>query len=201
MKDLAIQGSAKELYQEVKAQNITVNYLCNNAGFGGRGKFHEREWEQDLAMINLNITALAELTRFFLPDMVARNEGRILNTSSTASFMPGPLQAVYFASKSFVTFFSNAIAEELHDTNITVTAFMPGSTATKFAKVADMDKTSLFEKAADARSVADAGYKAMIKGKLDVVAGFPLSMRIMTALLPFMPKKMKLISIRKMQEV
>ncbi len=91
VKDLSKQESAQELYNEIKAQNIRVNYLINNAGFGGRGKFHEREWEQDLAMINLNIVALTALTRFFLPEMVKRNEGRILNVSSTASFMPGPL--------------------------------------------------------------------------------------------------------------
>ncbi len=201
VKDLSRIEAARELYEEVKAAGIEVEYLCNNAGFGGRGKFHERDWEQDLAMINLNVTALAALTRFFLPDMVARNSGRILNTSSTAAFMPGPLQAVYYASKSFVTFFSNALAEELHDTNITVTALMPGATESQFAKVSGMDKTALFAKTASARSVAAAGYRGMLKGTLDVVAGLPLALRLTMGLLPFMPKRMKLRLVRQMQEV
>lgn len=201
VKDLTKAEAAKELYDTVRESGITINYLCNNAGVGGRGKFHEREWEQDRAMINLNIMALTALTRFFLPEMVNRNEGRILNTSSTAAFMPGPLQAVYYASKSFVTFFSNALSEELYDTNITVTALMPGATETKFAQVSGMDKTTLFSKTVSARSVAEEGYNGMLRGKLDVVAGLPLSMKMMMWLVPFIPKRMKLRMIRKMQEV
>ena len=110
-------------------------------------------------MINLNITALTALTRFFLPDFVKRNSGRILNVSSTASLLPGPLQAVYYATKAYVTFFSNAIAEELQDTNVTVTALLPGATETEFARVSGMDKTELIEKTAGARDVAQAGYE------------------------------------------
>ena len=135
IKDLTQPEAAREVYDEVKRMGLDVEYLINNAGFGGRGKFHERRWEDDLSMINLNIVALTALTRFFLPDFVARNSGRILNVSSTACFMPGPLQAVYYASKAYVTFFSNAIAEELHDTNITVTALLPGATESEFGQV------------------------------------------------------------------
>jgi len=200
-KDLSNSEAPKELYKEVKNAGIEIEYLINNAGFGGRGKFHERDWEADSAMINLNIVALTALTRFFLPDFVKRNSGKILNVSSTASFMPGPLQAVYYASKSYVTFFSNAIAEELHDTNITVTALMPGATETEFAKVSGMDKTNLFEKTAGARSVAEDGYRGMIKGKLDVISGLTFTQKMMFGMLPFLPKKMKLKTIRKMQEV
>ncbi|MDX1284022.1 MAG: SDR family oxidoreductase, partial [Draconibacterium sp.] len=141
-KDLSLAEAPKEIYDEVKAAGIEVEYLINNAGFGGRGKFHEREWDKDLAMINLNVLALTALTRFFLPDFVKRNSGKILNVSSTASFMPGPLQAVYFATKAYVTYFSNAIAEELHDTKVTVTNLMPGATETEFAQVSGMDKTT-----------------------------------------------------------
>ncbi|PKP00754.1 MAG: short-chain dehydrogenase, partial [Bacteroidetes bacterium HGW-Bacteroidetes-9] len=108
VKDLGLPDAPKEIYDEVKKTGIEIDYLVNNAGFGGLGKFHQREWEQDLAMINLNIVALTALTRLFLPDFVKRNSGRILNVSSTASLMPGPLQAVYFASKAYVTSFSNA---------------------------------------------------------------------------------------------
>lgn len=200
-KDLSLLEAPKEIYDEVKKAGISIDYLINNAGFGGLGKFHERSWEQDLAMINLNIVALTALTRFFLPDFVARNSGKILNTSSTASLMPGPLQAVYYATKAFVTSFSNAIAEELSDTNISVTNLMPGATETEFGATSGMDKTVLFDKAASARSVAEDGYNGMIKGKLDVISGITTAQKIMFGALPFMPKKALLKQIHQMQEV
>ena len=200
-KDLAAPNAPQEIYDELKKAGLEVDYLINNAGFGGRGKFHERELNQDLNMINLNVVALTTLTRLFLPDFVARNSGRILNVSSTASFMPGPLQAVYFATKAYVTFFSNAIAEELHDTNISVTNLMPGATETEFAEVSGMDKTDLFNKTVTARSVAQDGYNAMLRGKLDVVSGLTMSQKVMMAMIPFTPKKMLLKQIRQMQEV
>lgn len=201
VKDLTEAEAPLAIYKQVQQEGITVDYLINNAGFGGRGKFHERAWEQDLAMINLNIIALTALTRYFLPDFVQRNSGKILNVSSTASFMPGPLQAVYFATKAYVTFFSNAIAEELHDTKITVTTLMPGATATEFAKTSGMDATGLFDKTVSAHSVAEDGYNGMIAGKIDVVSGLTFSQKIMMKAIPFTPKKMVLKQIREMQEV
>lgn len=200
VKDLSLPSAPKEVYDEVTSSGITVDYLINNAGFGGHGKFHERQWEQDLTMIQLNIIALTALTRYFLPEFVKRNQGRILNVSSTASFMPGPLQAVYFATKAYVTFFSNAIAEELHDTNITVTTLMPGATETEFAKTSGMDKTNLFEKTVSARSVAEDGYDGMLKGTLDIVSGLTSSQKIMMKMIPFTPKKVLLKQVRQMQE-
>jgi hypothetical protein len=200
-KDLGLPEAPKEIYDEVKKAGIVVDYLINNAGFGGLGKFHEREWETDLAMIQLNIIALTALTRFFLPDFVKRNEGKILNVSSTASMMPGPLQAVYYATKAYVTYFSNAIAEELHDTNVTVTTLMPGATETEFGRISGMDKTSMFQKTATARGVVEDGYNGMLKGKLDVITGLTFSQKIMTAMIPLTPKKIVLGQIRRMQEV
>lgn len=200
-KDLSVLGAAQEIYDEVKSAGIEINYLINNAGFGGRGKFHERKWEQDLAMINVNIIALTHLTRLFLPDMVSRNEGKILNVSSTASLMGGPLQAVYFATKAFVTSFSNAIDEELHDKNITVSALLPGATETEFAKTSDMDKTGLFEKTFSAREVAQSGYNGMIKGDLNIMAGVTTMQSMMMGMIPFTPKRMLLKQVRQMQEV
>ncbi len=200
-KDLTQLNAPKEIYNEIKNAGIEIEYLINNAGFGGIGKFHERDWEKDLAMINLNITALTALTRLFLPDMVERNKGRILNVSSTASLMPGPLQAVYYASKAYVTSFSNAIAEELHDTNITVTALLPGATETEFGAVSGMDKTVLFEKTASARKVAEDAYNGMMKAKLNIITGVPSSQKIMMKMIPFIPKKSMLKQVRKMQEV
>jgi short-subunit dehydrogenase len=199
-KDLEKAEAPKEIFDEVTDEGVKVEYLINNAGFGGRGKFHEREWEKDLAMINLNITALTALTRFFLPGMVERNSGKILNVSSTASYMPGPLQAVYYATKAYVTFFSNAIAEELYDTKITVTALLPGATETGFASAADLEKTELFKKTASAYQVALDGYNGMIAGKLDVVSGLTGGQKMMMAMLPILPKKMLLKQVREMQE-
>lgn len=201
VKDLTTSNATLEIYNEVKNEGITVDYLINNAGFGGRGKFHERAWEQDLAMINLNIIALTSLTRYFLPDFVADNKGKVLNVSSTAGLLPGPLQAVYYATKAYVTSFSNAISEELYDTNITVTALLPGATETGFASTSGMDKTDLFAKTASARSVALDGYNAMLAGKLEVISGVSFTQKMMLAAIPLTPKKMLLSQVRKMQEV
>lgn len=200
-KDLTEADAARQIYDEVKAAGISIDYLINNAGIGGLGKFHERVWEQDLAMIQLNIISLTALCRLFLPDFVTRNSGRILNVSSTASLMPGPLQAVYYATKAYVTSFSNALSEELHDTNITVTALLPGATETEFSHAAGLDKTDLFKSTFPARPVAQGGYDAMLKGELDIISGVTFVQRIMLGLIPFSPKKVILNQIRKLQEI
>lgn len=200
VKDLTQIDAAEQVYDEVAAEGIETEYLINNAGFGGQGYFHERNWEDDLNMINLNVTTLTALTRYFLPDMVARNSGKILNVSSTASIMPGPLQAVYYATKAYVTSFSNAIAQELHGTNISVTALMPGATETEFAKVSGMDGTSLFEDTHSAYDVAEKGYEGMIAGKLDVITGVSFGQKMMLKLVPITPKKMILKKIYEMQK-
>lgn len=200
-KDLSIPEAAKEVYEEVNSAGIEIEYLINNAGFGGVGKFHERDWEQDSAMINLNILALTALTRFFLPGFVQRNSGRILNVSSTASLIPGPLQAVYYATKAYVTSFSNAIAEELRDTGVTVTALLPGATDTDFGKVSGMDKTELFNDTADATSVAQDGYDAMMEGKLNVISGIGAMQKLMLKVTPLLPKSLLLKQVHSMQQV
>lgn len=199
-KDLSKPKAASEVFNEIKKEKIVVEYLINNAGFGGIGKFHEREWEKDLDMINLNVVALTTLTRLFLTEMVKRNKGKILNVSSTASLMPGPMQAVYYATKAYVTSFSNALAQELCDTNITVTALLPGPTETEFAKTSGMDRTTLFEKSFSAQSVAKDGYEAMEKGKLNVVTGVSSSQKVMMKMVPLMPKKTMLKMIYNMQQ-
>ncbi len=200
-KDLTQPEAAQQVYDEVKAAGIQVDYLINNAGFGGQGKFHERDWNQDLAMIQLNIVTLSALCRLSLPDFVSRDGGRILNVSSTASLMPGPMQAVYFATKAYVTFLSNAIAEELHDTQVTVTALLPGVTETEFGRTSGMDKTDLFKKAVSPRSVALAGYNGMLAGRREVIAGVTFGQRLLLAALPLVPKKLLLRQVRKLQEI
>lgn len=200
-KDLAQVNAPREIYDDIKSQGIDVDYLINNAGFGGVGKFHERNIEDDLNMINLNVSALVALTHHFLQDFIAKNDGRILNVSSTASLMPGPLQTVYFATKAFVSSFSNALTEELKETNITVTNLMPGATDTDFGKVSGMDKTDLFKNTVSARSVAEDGYHAMITGKIDKISGLKFSQKIMMSFLPITPKKIVMSQVRQMQEV
>ncbi len=200
VKDLSILNAATEIYNEISQQGIEIDVLINNAGFGALGKFHELDLNRQISMINLNITALTALTHLFLPSFVKRNKGMILNTSSTASFMPGPLQAVYFATKAYVTFFSNALSEELSNTNVTVTNLMPGATESEFGAVSGMDKTEIFKETVTARSVAEDGYNGMLKGKIDVISGLTLSQKIMMKMIPFTPKKMILKQVRQMQE-
>lgn len=199
-KDLTDANAANEVYNEINIIGYPVHYLINNAGFGGTGKFHERNIEEDLKMIQLNIVTLTTLTRLYLNDFMDKNEGKILNVSSTASLMPGPMQAVYFATKAYVTSFTNAIAQELHDTNITVTNLMPGATETNFGKVSGMDKTELFKKTASAKSVATDGYNAMMRGDLDVISGLTFSQKIMMKFLAITPKKLILKQIYDMQQ-
>lgn len=198
--DLTHPEAAQHVYDRVQAAELTVDYLINNAGFGGVGKFHERKMATDLAMIQLNVTVLTALTRLFLPDMVARQQGRILNVSSTASLMPGPLQAVYFATKAFVTSFSNAIARELKGTGVTVTALLPGATATEFGQRSGMDKTALFDHTFTAEQVARDGYEAMLKGTLNRITGVTWAQRILMRLAPITPRAIILDQIMDMQQ-
>jgi hypothetical protein len=199
VEDLSLPQASKEIYEELKEEEISIDFLINDDGFGGQGGFFERKWELDLAMTNVNILALTALTRLFLPDFVKRNSGRILNVSSTAALTPGPPQAVHHATKAYVTF-SNALGEELSDTHIRVTALMPGATETQFAKTSGMDKTVMFRKTFSARRVAEDGYNGMIAGKLNVISSVSFAQRLMLAAIPFIPKRMLLRSIRKMAE-
>lgn len=199
-KDLTLPQAPIEIYNEVKDAGIEVDYIINNAGFGGRGYFHERQMELDLQMIQVNIVTLTTLTRLFLPDFVKGNKGKILNVSSTAALIPGPLQAVYYASKAYVLSFSNAIAQELHATKVTVTALLPGATETEFAKTSDMSNTSIFAKTVSPKSVAQAGYDAMLKGELDIMVGVPVSQKVMLGMLKFIPKKLMLKQVYQLQQ-
>jgi len=200
-KDLTDFNAAQQVYNEVNIIGIKVDYLINNAGFGGVGKFHQRNLEDDLNMIQLNITTLTSLTSLFLKDFVLKNQGKILNVSSTASLVSGPMQAVYYATKAYVTSFSNALWQELKDTNITVTNLMPGATDTDFGKVSGMDKTSLFDKTASAFSVAKDGYNAMINGALNVTTGLTFSQKILLKITPFVPKKTQLKMVFNLQQI
>ncbi len=199
-KDLSLIGAAKKLFNEIQSLDIQVDYLMNNAGIGLVGKFHKLSWERQMQMINLNMVAITELTYLFSQGMVASNHGKILNTSSTAGLIPGPLQALYFASKAHVSSFSNAISEELYDKNITVTALLPGATETGFAKTSGVDKTSIYNNPTSARSVEEDGYSAMLKGKLNVISVSSRLQKMQLSIVRFFPKKKILQQTRKMQE-
>lgn len=170
-KDLTDPDAPRQIHDELDARGVPVDYLINNAGFGYRGLFHEQDWTQNEAMIKLNILALAGLTHTFLPQMIDRGSGRVLNVASMAGFVPGPLQAVYYATKAFVISFSEAVANELAGTGVTVTVLCPGPTETEFTRRAEMVGVRLLEKMASAREIAQVGYNAMLKGKTVVVPG------------------------------
>lgn len=172
-KDLSDSEIVRAIRDELELQNIQVDYLINNAGFGDFGFFANCDWEKQEEMIRLNVIALTYMTRLFLPGMVERKFGRILNVASTAAFQPGPTMSVYFATKAFVLSFSEAIANELQGTGVTVTALCPGATETGFKAAAALDKSNLFKGSgiAGSHEVAAFGYKAMMRGKGVVVHG------------------------------
>jgi short-subunit dehydrogenase len=187
-KDLFNRQEAFELYDEVKAKGIEVDVLVNDAGQGLYGEFKDTDINRELQIIDLNIAATIILTKQFLKDMVTRNDGKILNLASIASKVPGPWQSVYHGTKAFVLSFTEAIREELKDTNITITALLPGATDTDFFNKADMqdskivqDKSSL----SDAADVAKDGYEALQDGKDKIISGFKNKLQIaMTNLTP-----------------
>ena len=186
--DLSQANSAAEVFQKTEELGVEVDVLINNAGIGGHGKFHQRDLAKEQQMMHLNMVTLTELTHKYLQGMVERGRGKILNVSSTAGFMPGPLQAVYYATKSYVSSFSQAIANELSGTGVTVTALCPGPVATGFVAAGDLEDVSMFDKAASAESVARFGYEAMEKGEL-LVINDPALRVMVNWVVPLLPRK------------
>src|SRR5437763_7073953 len=170
--DLAVPEGAARLVEEVGRLGRPIDFLVNNAGFGASGAFVDLDLARELEMIQLNVAALVALTRAFLPAMVARRRGRILNVGSTAGFPPGPFMAVYYASKAFVNSFTEALSYELRGTGVTATVSCPGATATEFSTGAGNERSRLFRMgAASAATVARERYRAMMAGKPIVVHG------------------------------
>jgi len=198
-KDLSKAGAVKEVYDELKHESISVDYLINNAGFGDFGLFAGSDWNRQEQMITLNITSLAHLTRLFLPDMISRKSGKILNVASTAAFQPGPTMAVYFATKAFVLSFSEAINNEVSEHGITVTALCPGATLSGFQAAASMQDSKLFEgnNFPTSGEVALFGYNAMMKGKAVAIHGFKNT--VMANSVRFAPRSLVVRIARKMQ--
>ncbi len=184
---------------KIAAEIPDVDVLVNNAGVGDFGPFAEADVDKTLAMIQLNVTALTALTRQYLPGMLARGSGRVLNVASTASFQPGPLMAVYYATKSYVLSFTEAIAEEVRGSGVKVTALCPGPTSSGFQAAADMELSPLVanRKLPSAAEVAAYGVKALEHG--DVVAVPGLMNKVMAGSVRFTPRPVIRRLVRRLQ--
>jgi uncharacterized protein len=170
--DLADPAAPQAIFDQLNNQGVKVDVVVNNAGFGAVGPIVDLPAERQMDMIQVNVSALTCLTRLFLPGMIERHQGGILNVGSTAGFQPGPNMAVYYATKAYVLSFTEALAEEVAWTGIKVTCLAPGATATGFAAAAEMEDALLFRLGTmDARSVALAGYRGFRRGKVIVIPG------------------------------
>ena len=172
--DLADPAAPRKLFDAIREAGITVDVLVNNAGFGDLGAFAKADLAKALKMVQVNVAALTELTGLFLPGFVARGAGRILNVGSVAGFQPGPLMAVYYATKAYVNSFSEALHSELRGKGVTVTVLCPGPVATEFGAVSGFKETRAFSagQAMAARPVAEAGVRALLAGRRMVVPGW-----------------------------
>ena len=182
--------------QRVHAEAGDIDILINNAGFGSLGTFQEQSPERHRSMIALNISALTELTHLYLPRMIKKGSGRILNVSSTASMLPGPYNAVYFATKAYVTSFSLALAEETKGTGVTVTALCPGPVETGFWDASNMQNAAMRKRAISSDKTAKAGYRAMMRGDLVVFDDWRLRLAL-GWVVPFLPRRLVLWAARR----
>jgi hypothetical protein len=200
-KDLSLHQAALEIYNELEQKDIIVDVLANNAGVGDFGEFKDEDFHKISRMLHLNIVALTELTKLFLKGMVERGEGKILNVSSLAAFLPGPYMAVYYASKAYVKSFSQALADELKSTGVTVTAVCPGLTKTGFQQEVGGEKAtaSRLNLMASSEWVAEVAVKAMLEGKEILVPGVINSSIARTS--RFISDGVKSRIVKKIQEI
>lgn len=199
-KDLENPASPAEIFEELEAERIVVDILVNDAGLGIYGRLWETDLTRQLAVIQVNLTALTDLTGRFLPGMVSRQKGKIVNISSTAAFQPGPYMAVYYATKAYVLSFSEALAEELAGTGVSVTALCPGPTVTEFQEGAGIEDTWLFRGplVMDAATVARAGWSAAKRGKRIVVPG--LGNKLLKESVRLSPRRLVTAIARRIQQ-
>ncbi|MDL2206753.1 SDR family oxidoreductase [Eubacteriales bacterium OttesenSCG-928-N13] len=171
--DLTQPNAADEVFQFTEQQQLTISALVNNAGFADFGAFAQCDWAKQAGMVQLNITTLMQLTRHYLPQMIERKSGKILNIASIAAFEPGPLMSVYYASKAFVLSFTEALSVEIKGTGVSITALCPGPTKTGFEARANLGASGLFKnlKNATAQDVAAFGYRNLTKGKVVAIPG------------------------------
>jgi len=197
VQDLSVAGASQKIFEQLQAKSI--DYLVNNAGFGTHGPFAEAEIESQLGMLQVNVVALTNLTRLFLPGMLKRGSGRIMNVASVAAFLPGPLMAVYYATKAYVLSFSEALASEVEGKGVTVTSLCPGPTKTEFQVRAGIENSRLFEKGAmSSEKAAQLGYDAMMNGKRVIVTGF--SNKVSAFGTRFVPRRMTAAIAKRLNE-
>jgi uncharacterized protein len=202
-KDLSVASAPDELYADLKTQGIQVDALVNNAGFASYGKFIDLPLEKELQEMQLNMVTLTHLCKLYAKDMVARKNGKILNIASTAAFQPGPLMAVYYATKAYVLSFSEALANELQGTGVTLTVLCPGPTESGFQERAAMQESKLIQKGGIAKmmtseEVAVQGYQATKRGQVVAIPG--LANQMGTLLPRLLPRQMVTRTVRTMQE-
>lgn len=199
-RDLSQRQAPFEIYESVKAKGIQIDVLVNNAGQGQYGLFVDNDIERELDMIQLNVDAYVVLTKFFLQEMIVRNDGKILNVASTASQLPGPWQAVYHATKAFVLSFTEAIREEVKDSGVTITALQPGPTDTDFFRKAQMENSKAVKEGslADPAGVAKDGYDALMAGDDKVISG--IKNKVQVAMSNLMPESMVASTVEKQQQ-
>ena len=198
-KDLAELEAPDEIFAETERRKISIDFLVNNAGFGERGPFLKTNLDNELEMVQVNVVALMHLTKLYLPAMVQRRFGKIMQVASTAAFQPGPFMAVYYATKAFVLSFSEATYEELRGSGVTVTALCPGATETGFAQRAGMLNSKLFNmRVMDSKTVAEIGYRGFLQGKPLVITG--LRNRLMAFSVRFGPRSLVRKVVRGIQE-
>ncbi len=198
VKDLAQPNSAKEIYKELQQAQIKVNVLVNNAGFGLHGAFSENSLEEYLKMIQVNLTAIVQLTHIFLGDMLKENNGKILQIGSIAAFKPGPFGAVYYAAKSFLLSFSEALNGELKKTGVSVSILCPGPVKTAFQERARMKITPVIKaNFLDASTVARIGYQGLMRKQMIIIPG--IKNRMMALLFRYLPRDWSLQLVLKVQ--
>ncbi len=198
-RDLSRMEEVQSLSEELKEKQIEIHYLVNNAGYGLFGNFTETDMEVELSMIDLNIKSLTLLTKLLVKDMVKKGKGGILNVASTASFQPGPLMAVYYATKAYVLSFTEALENELQGTGVTVTALCPGPTETGFGDRANLSSSKLFKgKLMNVTEVAEAAYAGLTTGKSLIIPGF--QNRMLTVLVRLLPRKTITAIVRNVKE-
>jgi short-subunit dehydrogenase len=199
-KDLSEPNAASDLHMLLQSQGIAIDILVNNAGFGAFGPFIQTNWEEEQKMIHVNMTLLTELSKLFGSDMVKRGYGKILNVASTAAFQPGPLMAVYYATKAYVLSFSEALANELQGTGVTVSCLCPGPTDTEFHKRANISPSKLVNSnmRMEAEPVARIGYKGLMRGKRLIIPGMKNKMFVQAV--RFLPRQMITAIIRRVQD-
>lgn len=198
--DLSLPDAAQRIFDYVKKKGLQVDVLINNAGLGDYGRFSEASWDKQAEMIQVNVTALTQLTHLFLPGMLERKSGKIMNVASTAAFQPGPLMSVYYATKAYVLHFTEAISNELRGTSVQVTALCPGPTESGFQVAAKLDGSRLVaqRKLPTSAEVAEYGYRALEEGAVVAIPGF--SNRALVWSLRLMPRSLVRILVGKAQE-